>query len=148
MRDVQKNKVYIAERVLNQFPYYFKSLNEIQAFVDGVVGSDWWTARSPFRKVIALLGRKDSGRAFASGPGSYNGRSIPHPFIVLPGPWAATKQTVLHELAHVAAVGDGHGPRFCRAYVELVAEFLSRVDARELEREMGRVGIRVEDNLK
>lgn len=148
MRDIQKNGVYLAERVLVQFPYHFKSLNEIQAFVDGIITSEWWTARSSSRKVVALLGRKDSGRAFASGPGQYNGRSIPHPFIVLPGPWAATKQTVLHELAHILDAGAcGHGPSFCRAHIDLVAEFLSRVDARELEREMRRLGIQIEDNI-
>lgn len=49
------------------------------------------------------------------------------------GAYFLREDTVLHEIAHHLARGDGHGPRFARAYVDLLADTGHPVFARMME---------------
>lgn len=94
-RDVQKSKIYSAEMVLldkgigvtPRFGRAFGDIEEVQAYVDHLLGSVWWQRRSTVRTVRVGNG---AGKRNAL---SYGGRiEIPR--------WARTEGVVLHEMAH------------------------------------------------
>jgi putative metallohydrolase (TIGR04338 family) len=147
MRDTQKSKLYAAEQVLGKHDVYFKRLADIQSYVDKIVASDWWQERSKYKSVVVLLGRKDSGKAFASRHGRYNGTYYASPYIVLPGPWAATHSVVLHELAHVVHAHSyneqAHGPEYAKVYIDIVQQFKGSYSARQLRESFEQGGVKI-----
>ena len=55
--------------------------------------------------------------------------------------WCRTKHILLHEIAHnLVGASKGHHWPFCRAYIDLVAVFISKADAQRLERELKKAG--------
>lgn len=141
MRDNQKGKLYAAEAVLSKRPVHFRSLKQVQSYVDKIVGSGWWSDRSDVTHVAVVLGRKDSSKAVCYPPGhAWRGKRMPGWFLTLPPTWATTHATVLHELAHVLTPRDGHGPGYCEAYVEIVKNFMGQYSAGLLEDSMRQHG--------
>jgi putative metallohydrolase (TIGR04338 family) len=122
-RDSQRSRLYDAERALRG-GRRFVTVDECQAYVDGVLASEWW--RSRFPRVRAIRVTDGRGRRHA-------GAFVESARIALPK-WARTERVLLHEIAHHAAprAAAAHGPEFARIYVELVREFRGEKPARRL----------------
>lgn len=128
IHDTQRERVYAAERLVGEEPI-FESLTAVQAWIDGIVASDWWQKRFPkIKKIVALDGR---GRNNGVG-----GRLTGHPeigYVRLP---KATRYRlyILHEMAHVAQPqwSACHGKEFCRVFMALVRRWMGRAAAHAL----------------
>lgn len=126
-RDTQKAKLYAAERIA--FGRTFAQLldgkdgrqghlDDVMSFVRQVESSATWL------KLLAKSHLKPwpGGLAVQDGRGcrmARGGRS----YLVLPM-WARTKPVILHEMAHSATPGAGHGWPFAAAFLVLVGQFL------------------------
>ena len=93
----------------------FRHLGEVRAYVEDLIGSDWWAERWPHVEAIPVArtrSRRFSGYAVEGGGQiRLGGRGLREP-------------VVLHEIAHVVTPGAGHGPAFVAAFLVLVRERL------------------------
>ena len=131
--DRQKSKVYEAEAVLRTpFCKCFKSLTQMQDYVDKILLSEWWKGRSQCSSITVKLARKDSGKAYYQG----THRNSTSGIIVIPPTWGATDAVLVHELAHAMTHKncESHGATFCRNFIDLTGEFIGKVTAKELEK--------------
>ena len=102
----------------------FRDLGEVRAYLDDLVGSDWWADRWPHVEAIPVArtrSRRFSGYA-VEGTGEIRLRTERQ--VELPGIGSLREPVVLHEVAHVVTPGDGHGPAFVDALLALVRERL------------------------
>ncbi len=110
--DVGRSSVYAAEIAAFEGTSYesivpFAVLVPLAGLITSAV---WW----PHGDVPVMAARSDAGSSSTTVRGSAR------PIVRLAAP-QMTKATLVHEFAHVlAGVGSGHGPRFRRAYVDLV----------------------------
>ena len=114
MRDSQRQRVYDAGWRLPTRLIGKGSMDDVVEYVDRVVGSNWWRARSTVTVVTIKDGRgRRSGVAYGN-------------TISLPAGWARTEGVVLHELAHllVDSGGPPHGPDYASTYLALVRRFM------------------------
>jgi putative metallohydrolase (TIGR04338 family) len=91
----------------------FRDLGQVRAYLDELIGSDWWADRWPHVEAIPVA-RTRSGRLSGyavEGTGEIRVGSLSEP-------------VVLHEVAHVVTPGAGHGPAFVEALLALVRERL------------------------
>jgi putative metallohydrolase (TIGR04338 family) len=91
----------------------FRDLREVRAYVDELVGSDWWADRWPHIEAIPVA-RTRSGR--------FSGYAVDGSGEIRVG--ILREAVVLHEVAHVVSPGAGHGPAFVDALLALVRERL------------------------
>ena len=91
----------------------FRDLREVRAYVDDLIGSDWWADRWPHIEAIPVA-RTRSGR--------FSGYAMEGSGEIRVG--SLTEPVVLHEVAHVVTPGAGHGPAFVEALLALVRERL------------------------
>lgn len=122
-RDSQRSKLYAAEQAaFGQLvdPVGSQTVEEVQAYVDRVVGSKTW------ERLSRRLGwRPVQPVRFESFPGGRGAEAYPKLGIVRAVERARKRWIILHELAHVL-VGPGvnhHWP-FARTYADLVAVFM------------------------
>lgn len=143
MADRQRQRVYQSESVLSNAGRVFRSVDQMQRYVDRIVESDWWKERSKVEEVFVFLGRKDSSTAYAHPAGSYwYGVQQDCPFITIPPTWAARDTIILHELAHIMVPSvEAHGPAFCTAFIELVTKFMGTLRGRQLRESMDEHGV-------
>ena len=102
--------VYAAEdAALEGCGRVFSGWAEAQRYVDELLAGDWWGDRWP---------RVDRVRVAPSRSGRWAGYCLPGAHEVR---LAVRREPVLlHELAHVVTPGDGHGPAFVAALLDLV----------------------------
>lgn len=102
----------------------FRDLREVRAYLDDLIGSDWWADRWPHVEAIPVA-RTRSGR-FAGYAVEDTGeiRLRTGGQVKLPGVGSLNEPVVLHEVAHVVTPGTGHGPAFVNALLALVRERL------------------------
>jgi len=126
-------KIYEAEEACGLIDYDhaeadpgFESVGECQSYVDRVVASKWWKARSRTDSIAVRDGRRRrSAAAFG-----YAGLRIAH--IALPRK-LRQEAMILHELAHIMArKGAGHNREFRYWYVQLVTSFMGRESGKAL----------------
>ena len=112
-RDRQRQKIYTAEHGVTGSKL-FKTVAEMQAFVDKLLAEAWTRRRFGNRKIEVRDGR---GRSRAGGS--------PNGWITLPL-WARTSLTICHELAHALGTHgeEAHGPEFTRRLLELVSHVM------------------------
>ena len=91
----------------------FRDLREVRAYVDELIGSDWWADRWPHVEAIPVA-RTRSGR--------FSGYAVEGSGEIRVG--SLREPVVLHEVAHVVTAGAGHGPAFVKALLALVRERL------------------------
>jgi putative metallohydrolase (TIGR04338 family) len=91
----------------------FRDLREVRAYVDELIGSDWWADRWPHVEAIPVA-RTRSGR--------FSGYAVEDSAEIRLG--SLREPVVLHEVAHVVTPGAGHGPAFVDALLALVRERL------------------------
>lgn len=147
-RDTFQQKVYNGERIAFG-PKWGESLGErtmedCQAFVDNVLKSaTWLRLRALHHKLYSdgtcwiqkrgMTIKDGRGCRWARGGGAR---------ITLPM-WARTKPVILHEMAHcLVGGGVGHNWPFCRAYIDLVAMFIGKPQAKLLEAGLKKAGAR------
>jgi putative metallohydrolase (TIGR04338 family) len=104
----------------------FRDLREVRAYVDELIGSDWWADRWPHVEAIPVA-RTRSGR--------FSGYAVEDSAEIrlrtgrqakLPSLGSLREPVVLHEVAHVVTPGAGHGPAFVDALLALVREQIGR----------------------
>ena len=123
MTDLQKQRLYNAERVLRDHPTKFRTQEQIERYVSEVTGSDTWKAMNGPAVVRVRIKRSDSNHSHAIG----------NEIALCPN--QCDKVTVIHELAHVVS-SDGHGPQYAGRYLQLVEEFIGRSWAKSLRKSM------------
>ena len=92
------------------------SLKDCQRFTDRITRSSAW----PHTRTSVVV-RDGRGRRAACAYG----------FTIKLPRWARTKTVICHELAHIAG-GDKHGTKFARCYIDFVARFVGKDEARAL----------------
>ena len=91
----------------------FRDLGEVRAYLDELIGTDWWADRWPHVEAIPVA-RTRSGR--------FSGYAVEGTGEIRVG--TLREPLVLHEVAHVVTPGAGHGPAFVEALLALVRERL------------------------
>lgn len=114
VRDSQRQKVYDAEQVIRRKGRTFTSVEEMQGYIDHLMGSAWFRRRWSIKNVTVKRGREGTS-AWANGL---------RRLINMPT-WAWTEDVLLHELSHILTdTHEGkvapHGREFARIYLELV----------------------------
>lgn len=118
-KDMQRERLYKAERVLQPWLGHYETIEEMQAYVDHLTTSAWFRRRwgGTFIKV-RYNHRAKRARAYGLQ------RLIEFPS----GRWAWHEAMLLHEVAHIVTdmtYGYGkvqaHGREYAAIYVELVA---------------------------
>ena len=102
----------------------FRDLREVRAYLDDLIGSDWWADRWPHVEAIPVARTRSerfSGYA-VEGTGEIRLRTGRQ--VKLPSVGSFREPVVLHEVAHVVTPGSGHGPAFVNALLALVRERL------------------------
>jgi putative metallohydrolase (TIGR04338 family) len=112
-RERQQNLYAGEEAALAGAGRVFRDLREVRAYLDELIGSDWWADRWPHIEAIPV-GRTRSGR--------FSGYAVEGSREIRVG--SLTEPVVLHEVAHVVTPGGGHGPAFVEALLALVRERL------------------------
>ena len=95
----------------------YRRFTELSAHVAAVVTSDWWDQRFPDAPAAVHVERRSRNATYSA--------AVHHPALgdaaviaIIDGRHWST-HVVLHELAHVATRGDGHGPEFRSALIAL-----------------------------
>jgi putative metallohydrolase (TIGR04338 family) len=146
MRDIQKSKVYDAEKTVHDifkslatadvptFDFYgssllvplerkFGDLDSIQRYVDAVLSLDWVRDTWPERTVLPVRVRRRAGERFAHYEPMTRTLAIPDHGNSTG--WAMREMVVLHELAHHLAIsGAHHGPAFTSTLLHMVREVM------------------------
>jgi putative metallohydrolase (TIGR04338 family) len=117
--------VYAAEEeALGGAGVRWRRIGEAQRYAELLVDRDWFAACWPeFGRLH--VERRSSGARYSTcaelDGSSRTPTGRPSAAVVLLAPGHLTQAVLLHELAHVLAVGDrGHGPGFLAAQLELV----------------------------
>lgn len=110
----QASAVYAAERtaVVNRPLRRFGYWTEIVDYVGSVTGSSWWEVTFPDAALEVVLQRRSRSATFSAATETTDEVGVM--FLVDGAGWGL--ETVLHELAHLAAgVHNGHGTAFIEA---------------------------------
>lgn len=99
----------------------FRDLREVRAYLDDLVGSDWWADRWPHIETIPVARTRSERFSGYAVEGSGEIRLRTGGQAKLP---SLREPVVLHEVAHVVTPGSGHGPAFVDALLALVRERL------------------------
>ncbi|MEZ5347809.1 MAG: hypothetical protein R2714_01240 [Microthrixaceae bacterium] len=116
--DLASRRVYEAEaEALRIVPIRrFSRFAQIETYVQTLVLGQWWSEQFPTAPLEVHLERRSSGATYSAAHLPSHDVGVIH--LVDGSGWGL--ETVLHELAHVAAgVGDGHGARFRAALLDL-----------------------------
>lgn len=142
-RDVLRSKVYRTEEFLKTKGNSFKTITEIQSYVDGILRTRWWKFRYP--TAITVIVEEGNSSLFAFSWWEETDRlSLPR--------WSWREIYVLHELAHVGArhlegcldeqgVWADHGIEFIRIYLDLITYKMGRDYSRQFKHAFDLFGI-------
>ena len=147
-RDFQRSRVYKAETTSGVAPFRApagRSVGWCQEYINKIVDSRWWKARTDVERVTAWDGRGCSN-ASAGWHGNYGryrrrregwGINLPR--------WARVEVVILHELAHVLTrryKTPSHGRAFCRNYLALVGCWMGKDQAAKLRASFRECGVK------
>lgn len=141
-RDSQRSKVYKSEDAIFRkswpprdpfFPeaeFRFETVEEVQAWVDGIQKSKWWAKQGYTKRKIKVHPGRASSSAFANTAKMQ---------IRMPYDWSRRKWVILHEMAHITAdllyeEDQRHGRGFCSVYLKLVERWIGVEEARALRK--------------
>lgn len=130
-RDSQRARLYRAEDEVDP-GRRLPTVEKLQAYVDGVAGSDWFRSRW-------------GDRAFEVRPGHGHRRATADANGVLQLPrWARTEVVVLHEVAHclTSVAFAAHGPEYAGVLLALVRRAVDPGTAQKLEDAFARQRVR------
>lgn len=124
--DPQQQRVYLAEQESGLVGERFSKVNEVQEYVDLVLGTTWWRKNYPLVDHVEIRNGRGWRRGWSEGPklAHVHGASRPG-IIALPRP-TRFERYVLHELAHVINpwYATHHGPEYVSGYLALVGRFM------------------------
>jgi putative metallohydrolase (TIGR04338 family) len=114
VRDAQRKRVCDAEVCVPRGREW-RSIPEVQAYVDRVLASGWW--RRSLRSVTRVT--IEPARWNAQGSRAFRG---PTGGTIRLHPWHYSQLFLFHELAHLAQPLESafHGPEFCEIYLRMV----------------------------
>ena len=130
-RDSQRARLYRAECELDP-GRRLPTVARMQAYVDGLVALDWFTARWP-------------GRTFEVRPGFGHRRATADANGVLQMPkWARSEMVLLHEVAHCLTPWSfaPHGPEYAGVLLSVVRHGMGPATAQALEDAFDRQRVR------
>ena len=129
-RDSQRQKLYNAERFLQDFGPRYETVPEIQAYVDHLLSSAWFRRRWPrtARKGIAVHDGRGRSRAVAETIWGVNVIKMPL--------WSRSKSIIIHEIAHHCS-DEAHGLRDVAAHGWQFAGTLLELVTHEMGAEIG-----------
>ncbi len=140
-RDSQRQKLYNAEsraalRIGNRGRKFANS-DEIRNYINNLIAADWWRSRYQHITEVTV---KDTRAKHAWARCWQNVIGIPS----VGSASYRTEKTVLHELAHLVVKNPhpGHGPLYCRVYLDLVTLMMGEEWGVELEQEFKRYKVR------
>ncbi len=145
-QDFQQFRVYRAERLISVGSKLFGSLEEIQGYVDGMMGSPWW--ESEFPEVRAVQVRMGKDKDLARGGIDFVQEETDEAWEPLASghiellDWGWDELTALHEIAHVVSAGTAHGQVFARNFHFLVSRMLGDSAASQLALVYAAEGVR------
>lgn len=116
MRDNQKQRVYDSELRVGR---RFKTVPEMQAYVDKITESAWYRKNVARPKRIVV--KDGRGRRSAAGWRELDGRGV----VAMPH-WSRSEVVLLHEMAHTIEVWGKHGPRWAGVFLGLIDRKLGR----------------------
>lgn len=137
--DFQVRQLYAAEATL--WGSRFSSLDDVQAYVDRVVGSRSWSMRRSEITSVRVVAPRQLGLDGSRGHVLFRSGKW---YLALPTR-CRFERYVLHELAHLLAFRPGeayHGPRFARQYLLLVQREMGSEAAEHLQRKFVEHGVR------
>lgn len=112
-KDNRVRKLYQLESFQLPIGQKFESTEDMQAYVDVITGSRYWTANPVLPKLVNVRSHGDLSWSCNSAPNDL---------------WIANSHryetTILHELAHFYPSPKHHSPPFVRAYLALIAQFM------------------------
>lgn len=111
----------------------FSTIQNAQSYVDFVTASHFW-------KDCGKYERPESIKVYDWGDSVTSEARDPHEIWLARRHW--TQQSVLHELSHFLAP-EGHGPKFVRAYLSVIAHFMGLELSRRYARAFKRGGIKL-----
>lgn len=110
MRDTQRQKLYDAEHFAPE-GRHFKSVGEMQTYVDNLIGQRWFQARWGRPRITVTPGyRRRRGGATTT----WVGYDIKMPV------WTRFERYLLHEVAHCLCMDMLHGPQYAATLLALV----------------------------
>lgn len=130
-RDSQRRKVYNSEAQvfwLGNRGIQFANLDEVRHYINKLVATDWWKARYPHVTKVTIKSTR-ARHAWARRVQNVIGMPSVEFFL--------TEKTVLHELAHlvVKTPHPGHGPLYCRVYLDLITLMMGGERSAKLEQQ-------------
>lgn len=146
MKDVQRSKVYAAEReVWGEWRVILNSLDEIQAFADKVTRSKLYAELKPYglmsKRVIVDREASDRARSWSWGGYTIYYRGNTH-YAISISKAQRFNWVVLHEIAHCAAPQSSkHDDTFCIIYIALVEKFIGAEAGMALRRSFNKHGV-------
>jgi len=153
-RDFQQSRVYRAERIAfgDRGDQKLKSRDAVHRFVKRVVSSQWFGMHAPVTTGHVCIFYQTQPywkRIYSRSPGSWTVASVAYDRVShtvdlwLPKEhW--TKDSVLHELSHVASMRahSSHGPAFCSRLIEAHKLFGRPGNWKRLQDAMEKTGAR------
>lgn len=123
-RDTQRKRLYDAEREVRR-GQEFKSVAEMQQYVDALLAQRWCRSRWGGQSVEVR-----DGRGFRRAMCYPDGSSA----VIYMPLWSRCQRIVLHEVAHALAPEDAawHGPEFAAIYLALVQREVGADAAEEM----------------
>ena len=107
--------VYVAESTLDP-GRAFATIENVQAYLDTLCASDWWSERFPGLARIEAVGIRSRSVEGVGRPELERNAGV-----IGVTPVGRRELTVLHEVAHVVCrPSAGHGPEWARTYLEIV----------------------------
>jgi putative metallohydrolase (TIGR04338 family) len=122
-RDNQRTKVYEAENTLSPVSRVFITVDEMQVFINNVIGSARFKNRFKLNKPIRVSDGRGRRRACCA--------NFYYEYRLKMPKWARTDYILLHELAHAITEDKyaWHGPEFCANYLYLIQNFMEHNEA-------------------
>jgi putative metallohydrolase (TIGR04338 family) len=137
-------ELYAAEHdTIDRAGLRWRRLPEAQAYVDGLIGSDWFFERWP-HFVRGVVERRGAGSSWSTCQALDRGApdGSPSEGVILVADGALTQAVVLHELAHLLLPPDrGHDAAFVETLLTLVRHemgFFAFAEYQQALRQSGR----------
>lgn len=127
VRDSQRGKLYVAERAIHSDGRRFTTVEDMQAYVDKLIGSAWWKRRHNCKRLTVRPGYGHTRATCGGG-------------IIQMPKWARIEAVLLHEMSHgviQARYGNyrvaAHGREYAAVFVELVGHMMGKDVADKLK---------------
>ena len=109
-RSDQQQAVYDAEEATSR-GRQFANIEDVQAFVDSVTASDWWTESYPDVARIDVVKQRENSPCIGTITGNIGKIAL--------NTYGFCERVILHEVAHTVEPNVGHNGPWVRAHLNL-----------------------------